>query len=516
MGKKYKLFSLFLGILGILCFAMYFVMGGNAYKVTFDSDGGSSIQEQKVKAKEMAKKPVDPIKEGYTFDSWMLNGVVYDFNLPVVSNNTLKANWKAMITVTIELEEEQYEESYAVGDKINIDDFNLPSKEGYKIVFYLKNNASDEETKEENQASTNEREVFDLDTTLTEALTLYAEYVKLKEVTITFDSDGGTKVDSIQTLEGKVIEEPKVEKEGFIFLGWFDGDKLFDFSKPVEKDMTIVANWKDGDKVNVNFFVDDQKYDTIRVAIGAKATKPKDPVKAGYIFEGWKNGTKMFDFNTAIENDISLNASFRVAKIFKVTFNSDGGTDVPGQDITENEKVKKPDNPTKIGYNFIEWTYEDKPYDFNKEVTAHMTLKAKWEKIEEFTVTFDSDGGTSVPSQKVKPNNTATRPENPTKENYVFAGWLLNNEDYDFTKPVTGNITLKAVWQSAPIYNVSFNSNGGTIINTQFVRAGYLAEKPKDPVKSGSTFVEWQLNGVSYDFSTPVNGNITLTALWQD
>lgn len=67
-------------------------------------------------------------------------------------------------------------------------------------------------------------------------------------------------------------------------------------------------------------------------------------------------------------------------------------------------------------------------------------------KKEEFTVTFDSNGGSAVESQVVEKGDMAIEPVAPTREGYDFDGWLLGEEEYDFSTKVTKDITLKAEW----------------------------------------------------------------------
>ncbi len=131
------------------------------------------------------------------------------------------------------------------------------------------------------------------------------------------------------------------------------------------------------------------------------------------------------------------------------------------------------------------------------------------------TVTFDSAGGSSVAAQNLVGGAKATKPANPTRANYVFVAWTLDGETYDFTKPVTGNITLKATW--APMtYIVAFDSHGGSQVGSQTVEVHKTAVKPSDPVRAGFDFSGWLLNGALYDFATPVTSNITLLAAWKD
>ena len=65
-----------------------------------------------------------------------------------------------------------------------------------------------------------------------------------------------------------------------------------------------------------------------------------------------------------------------------------------------------------------------------------------------FTVTFDSDGGSSVPAQQVERGKCAQQPNSPVKDGYEFVNWNLDGKPYDFAAPVTKSITLKAVWKA--------------------------------------------------------------------
>ena len=85
--------------------------------------------------------------------------------------------------------------------------------------------------------------------------------------------------------------------------------------------------------------------------------------------------------------------------------------------------------------------------------------------FDEFTVTFDSDGGSAVTAQKVL-NSPAIKPADPKKDGYDFAGWYLGDTQYTFDTKITTDITLKAHWTptsastaitAATIQDVNFN-----------------------------------------------------------
>lgn len=137
-----------------------------------------------------------------------------------------------------------------------------------------------------------------------------------------------------------------------------------------------------------------------------------------------------------------------------VTFDSKGGSSVSANTVIKGEKVSKPEDPTKDGYNFAGW-YSDslynEMYDFDSPVNADITLYAKWtEKSPDMvTVTFDSNGGSSVKSVQINKGEKVSKPSNPKKDGYSFAGWYLDKkctEKYNFSTKVENDITLYAKW----------------------------------------------------------------------
>ncbi len=133
--------------------------------------------------------------------------------------------------------------------------------------------------------------------------------------------------------------------------------------------------------------------------------------------------------------------------IVTVTFDSDGGSLVDSAVVPEGGKVTKPVDPTRDGYTFQGWRLEGSTadYDFDTAVNSNIVLKAAW-KINTYTVTFDSNGGTAVAPQSVDHGNKATVPEAPTREGYIFDGWQAEGNAYDFDTPLTQDITLVAGW----------------------------------------------------------------------
>ena len=199
---------------------------------------------------------------------------------------------------------------------------------------------------------------------------------------------------------------------------------------------------------------------------------------------------------------------------FTVTFDTDGGSAVAKKTVKEGEKVSEPAAPTKAGYEFEGWFIGDTAYDFSSEVTANITLKAKWYKV--YTVTFESNGGSTVAKQTVKEGTSAETPAIPTRAGYSFLAWYLNGEAYNFSTPVTSDITLTATWKIAN-YTVTFDADNGKTNEVQVVTGFTTATRPAtSPTKDGYTFIDWYYNGSPFEFNTPITSDITLTAEWID
>ena len=154
--------------------------------------------------------------------------------------------------------------------------------------------------------------------------------------------------------------------------------------------------------------------------------------------------------------------------------------------------------------------YEKLAGNATNNTTEEISLKYD---INQYTVTFNSNGGSNVSSQTVNYNTTATTPTSPTKTGYTFKGWKLNGNSYDFSTPVTSNITLTASWEINK-YTVTFNSNGGSAVESQTVNYNGTATEPTPPTKEGYGFSKWKLNGQEYNFNTKVTSNIELQAEW--
>ena len=143
--------------------------------------------------------------------------------------------------------------------------------------------------------------------------------------------------------------------------------------------------------------------------------------------------------------------------------------------------------------------------------------------VDTFTVSFETNGGSSITSQTVNKNSTAIEPKDPTRDGFLFDGWYSDssfNNKFDFSTKVTSNITLYAKWVEITDTNsvtLSFETNGGTEITSQKVLIGNAAIKPDNPTKEGFIFDGWYSDSAftkAYNFSTLISTNKTIYAKW--
>src|SRR5690554_1894748 len=258
---------------------------------------------------------------------------------------------------------------------------------------------------------------------------------------------------------------------------------------------------------------------------------------------------------------------------YTVTFDSNGGSEVASVVVEEGSKVDEPSEPTRLGYDFIEWQLEGETFDFNTAITENITLIAAWKEIvevtiDEVTVTFTvtlpeetPDGDIYIAGSLKHENTSDWTPDAdsgkairdgltatytlvydvddlPLEIEYKWTrgswdtvekdanGEELDNRKVTITKDnetFTINDTV-ASWADDgddtpdPVveYTVTFDTDGGTEIAQVTVEEGSKVNEPTAPTKDGFTFVEWQLEGETFDFDTAITKDITLVSVWEE
>jgi len=201
-------------------------------------------------------------------------------------------------------------------------------------------------------------------------------------------------------------------------------------------------------------------------------------------------------------------------KIYVVSFDSNGGSEIANVEVAKNDKVLKPTNPVNQGFRFVCWELSGVTFNFEEyQVKKNITLKAIWSS--KAIVTFDTGLGSSIAPIEINVGSKIDKPVDPILGENRFMGWKYDGDDFDFNIVITDNITLIAMW-STQVY-ITYDTNGGSFIQPQLLYYGDLVPKPANPTKDNVILSHWVLDGVVFNFETyQVSVNITLVAIWTD
>ena len=419
----------------------------NVYKVIFvDFDGTQIGDIQNVNYQSAATAPTTPAREGYTFTGWdkAFNSITAD------------------TTVTAQYEINQYTITFDTVGGTAIDavtqDYGTavtapaaPTKEGFTFAGW---------------------DVEVPATMPAENVTITAKWT-VNQYTITFDTDGGTAIDAITQDYGTAVTAPAAPtKEGFTFAGW---DVEVPGTMPAG-DVTITAKWT-VNQYTITFDTDGgTAIDAVTQDYGTAVTAPAAPTREGYIFAGWDVEVPA----TMPAENVTITAKWTVNQ-YTITFDTDGGTTIDAITQDYGTAVTAPAAPTKEGFTFAGWDVEVP----GTMPAGDVTITAKW-TVNQYTITFDTDGGTAIDAVTQDYGTAVTAPAAPTKEGFTFAGWDV---EVPATMPAE-NVTITAKW-TVNQYTITFDTDGGTTIDAITQDYGTAVTAPAAPTKEGFTFAGW-------------------------
>lgn len=545
--------------------------------VTFDTDGGSVIDPAPYTDKTPGTAltaPANPTKTGYTFLGWMdADGA--EATIPTIfptADVTYTAKWALNVTMNfiVDGETKQTFNGYA-GQEFDASQVNEPSKEGYYFIGW--SNAVPAAYPEASTDYVAQWDIktyvvkyyidgayitsarvpyggaistkvpgasapegykltgwytdsactvpFDTSTVMgTESVTLYSKTEK-QVYSSTFNAAGG-KFDgnkdevTVDTAFGeKVIAPNPPVLTGYTFAGWSPDVGFMDASGGKTYYATWVAN-----EYNVAYYVNGNPYETLNVAFGESLEVPGDPSLEGRTFEGWAasaDSTDIVDPSTYVMNEVgysfyavfsdnTYNAIFYLTEQDKA--NGVVFTTVP---TVYDKQIAAPEASAREGYTFAAWS----PVP-GKMPANDAEFVGTW-TINQYTITFDENGGTSVADITDDYGADVSSPET-TKEGHTFVGWFEGDSEtaFEFNTMPARNVNLKAHW-SPNEYSIEFNSMDGTPVSPIRDNYGEKVEKPENPTKTGYNFVDWFEEGsdTAFVFSTMPARNVTLIAKWE-
>ncbi|WP_159722225.1 InlB B-repeat-containing protein [Enterococcus sp. CSURQ0835] len=207
-----------------------------------------------------------------------------------------------------------------------------------------------------------------------------------------------------------------------------------------------------------------------------------------------------------------------LANDYAITFDSAGGSKVPDQNYTIETGADHFTHPTKAGYQFVNWLDENgNPITAIKVgATGDRHLTASWQ-ANDYTITFDSAGGSKVPDETYTIKTGADQFATPTKAGYQFVNWLdeSGNPITAIKVGTTGDRHLTATWQAID-YVVHFDSAGGSEVPDQNYTIETGIPDFTKPTKSGFDFVGWKdsTGKLFTKIAIGTTGDLTLTADW--
>lgn len=506
--------------------------GKASYTVNFNTNGGSEVDTQTVVHGEKVVKPADPKLNGFTFGGWYTDenctdGNEYNFTAPVTANFTLYAKWEGTfygIRITDKDGEVYYITSENANDVLgdgtvvytpgyieegkNLDDFldkmlRGETVEGIRLPKLTLNGASFKQLAVGNWG----------DDSMTQTLNLFLQLELMGDNSIAYD----------ETYSG----EGAVHSLD-VYALCITGSGTLNVTAPAENGWGLSGDWclyrQESGTVTITAGKQGIWYDTWsgfnltfhggRLTIEA-GTDPE--ISYSGVINSWErisfdiSESTTFLLGDSAENCISLTAPYTIDSVrqeltdaydegklthdpfylsltanYTVTFDTNGGSKVNSQTVPYGETAEAPAIPAKTGYTFAGWYLEGEKFNFSTPVTKDMTLTAKW-TANQYTITFDTDGGSAVAPITQDYGTAITAPEAPTKTGYTFAGW---NPVLPAAMPAE-NLTITAQW-SPDIYAITYNLDGGTASgNPDFYTVESGAITLNAPEKACYVFTGW-------------------------
>ena len=317
---------------------------------------------------------------------------------------------------------------------------------------------------------------------------------------------------------------------------------------PVTKTITVVdtnaeysITYRDGNSTITGLTPSSYKYVD---AQSGDIPLPESVDKKGHIFTGWYeksdfSGTPVTSIPKGSSGNKTYYAKFEKQK-YTVSFDTDGGTpEIAAQEVLYGDTATEPtEELTKEGeFVFAGWVTEKNgsvPFNFQQPIEGDTTVYARWVITTEYTVIFDSKGGSNVLSQNIEEGGKAVRPDDPEKLGYTFDTWTWEIDGevvaFDFDNIIFDSTTfegidtivLEANW--IPIeYTITYKDGEENLTGlspTSYTIESETFDLPTDVNKENYTFLGWyedsDYSGEEID-SIPQGstGNITLYAKWK-
>jgi len=461
------------------------------WNVVFKDHDGKTLKTEIVNEGKAATAPTAPKRTGYSFTGWSgsFDNVTSDLTITAQYDiNTYDVKYSAGANGSITGNASQ---SVSYGDDA-LEVTAVPA-EGYHFTSW----------------SDGVKAASRTDKGVTGSIDVTASF-EINSYVVTFNSNGGSTV-AAQSLEHgqKAVKPQDPTREGFVFGGWYADAGLttpFNFEAPITGTASAYAKW-DVATYSVNFAdYNGNVIKTETVEHGKAATAPTDPERTGYSFKGWSGS---FD---NVTSDLTITAQYDI-NTYDVKYSAGANGSITGnasQSVSYGDDALEVTAVPAEGYHFTSWSDGVKAASrTDKGVTGSIDVTASFE-INSYVVTFNSNGGSTVAAQSLEHGQKAVKPQDPTREGFVFGGWYADaglTTPFNFEAPITGTALAYAKWDVAT-YSVNFADYNGNVIKTETVEHSKAATPPASPTREGYRFTGWRTE-LGYE---NVTSNRTVTA----
>lgn len=251
---------------------------------------------------------------------------------------------------------------------------------------------------------------------------------------------------------------------------------------------------------------------------------PSELTKTGFTFSGWyydAEFTEAYDPEDVLLGVTTIYAKWTI-NTYTISFDTQGGNAIDDTTQTFDETLALPENPTRLGYTFIGWSLDaqhEQPLAYTTVPAMDLVLFAHWQ-INTYTISFHSNGGTTVANLDLHYLADIGTLPTPVKQGHTFAGWFM---DEALTTPFVAtwmpadHVTLYAAW-IVNAYQVTFTSahEPSPYLTTEMFFAN-LISSPTTPSRVGYRFLGWSLDGVIVQPHTMTmpDHSLTFVAMWE-
>lgn len=374
------------------------------------------------------------------------------------------------------------------------------------------------------------------DTGAYEATSFEAVFAENSDYTVAYDLNYAEPIapvskTGVKWTEAGLLPDMPI-RSGYVFGGWYattdcTGDAITATTtfavasrgvEPAGKTVKLYAKWI-GQKAMIDFDpqggsdvvgIEGRTGDVIEAAFPADA-----PTLAGHTFAGWytaaSDGDKVASYPAAFPAGITTYYARWTRNNYTVSFDSNGGSAVSSQSVAYESTGTEPTVPERTGYTFGAWhlgTATGPAYNFATPVTGPIVLVASWE-LTSYDITYDLDkgtlasGGTNPTSYTVDDAFTLA---NPTRENYLFSGWIGTELSAATMKVAVGKGSIgirsyTATWtaidaQKTPLVYDGNGADANVPTDAVIYRSGDTVKVSNVvPERTGFNFVGWLARG---------------------